>query len=111
MPLNCCIKAMSEDRVGREAAHDAISNDRQDSGLMNSDGQDQQWTQLEFELDSGEENAAVARAAGDPVYYCEDAYPDEMVREWPDGRKELVRVSYEGKVMRARPYPDEAAAP
>lgn len=77
---------------------------------MSSDGQNRMWKQLELEL--GRSDGEVARAdltPGDPVFYCEDAYPDEMVREWPDGHKELVRVSFEGRVVRARPYPAEKA--
>jgi hypothetical protein len=45
-------------------------------------------------------------AAGRPIYYCEDAYPDEMVRKWPDGRRELVKVTEAGNVWSIRPYPE-----
>ncbi|MBK4737825.1 hypothetical protein [Noviherbaspirillum pedocola] len=77
---------------------------------MKSDEQNRMWKQLELELvRSDGEVARADMAPGDPVYYCEDAYPDEMVREWADGRKELVRVSFEGKVVRARPYPKDTA--
>ena len=44
--------------------------------------------------------------AGRPIYYCEDAYPDEMVRKWPGGKRELVTVAYDGTVSRAKPYPE-----
>jgi hypothetical protein len=40
-----------------------------------------------------------------PIYYCEDAYPDEMVRQWPDGNRELVTLALDGTVLRAKPYP------
>ncbi len=43
--------------------------------------------------------------AGRPIYYCEDAYPDEMVREWPGGNRELVTVALDGTILRAKPYP------
>lgn len=42
--------------------------------------------------------------AGRPIYYCEDAYPDEMVRQWPDGNRELVTLALDGTVLRAKPY-------
>lgn len=32
-------------------------------------------------------------AAGHPIYYNDDRYPDALVRKWPDGRCELVKVS------------------
>jgi len=37
-------------------------------------------------------------AAGRPIYYCEDRYPDAMIRKWPDGRRELVHVDDAGLV-------------
>ena len=43
--------------------------------------------------------------AGRAIYYCEDAYPDEMVRQWPDGNRELVTLALDGTVLRAKPYP------
>lgn len=43
--------------------------------------------------------------AGHPIYYCEDEYPDEMVRKWPDGKLELVTIAYDGSISRARSYP------
>lgn len=48
--------------------------------------------------------------AGHPIYYCEDAYPDEMVRKWPDGHLELVTVTYDGSISRTRPYPETSRA-
>jgi hypothetical protein len=38
-------------------------------------------------------------AAGRAIYYGDEMYPDEIVREWPDGRRELVAVSAEGEVI------------
>jgi hypothetical protein len=37
-------------------------------------------------------------AAGRAIYYGDEKYPGEIVREWPDGRRELVAVSAEVKV-------------
>lgn len=39
-----------------------------------------------------------------PIYYCEDKYPNEMVREWPDGSLELVTVIYDGRISRTTAY-------
>lgn len=49
-------------------------------------------------------------AAGRPIYYCEDEYPDEMVREWPEGRRELVKVAQDGTILTARTHPKGARA-
>jgi hypothetical protein len=46
-------------------------------------------------------------AAGRPIYYCEDAYPDEIVRKWFDGRRELVKVTEAGNIWSIRPYPED----
>ncbi|HAT33012.1 MAG TPA: hypothetical protein DCW29_19855 [Janthinobacterium sp.] len=37
-------------------------------------------------------------AAGRPITYVDDEYPDELVRKWPDGRRELVDVAADGTV-------------
>ena len=46
--------------------------------------------------------AASHLLAGRPIYYCCDQYPLEIVREWPDGFRELVSVSSDGKVVKVR---------
>lgn len=46
---------------------------------------------LEGDNDDGQA-AKSHLAAGRPIYYCEDVYPDHMVRKWPDGRLELVNL-------------------
>lgn len=57
-------------------------------------------------MESDDGAAAKAHlAAGRPIYYCEDAYPDEMVRKWFDGRRELVKVTEAGNIWSIRPYP------
>ena len=43
-------------------------------------------------------------AAGFPIYYGDERWPDLVVREWPDGRRELVAVpdnDDEPRVVRA----------
>jgi len=59
-------------------------------------------------LDSPELEAAIANddgmaakqhlAAGRAIYYADDRYPEGLVKKYPDGRKQLVAVSAEGKV-------------
>lgn len=44
-------------------------------------------------------------AAGRPIYYCEDAYSEEMIRKWPDGRRELVKIDANGGVVVTRQLP------
>ena len=51
------------------------------------------------DLDDG----AAARAhlaAGRPITYTDDSFPDHMIRKWPDGRRELIDVDLRtGKVI------------
>jgi hypothetical protein len=37
-------------------------------------------------------------AAGRPIYYGDARYPEGLVKKYPDGRKQLVSVSADGKV-------------
>ena len=37
-------------------------------------------------------------AAGFPIYYCDDRYPDGVVKEYPDGHKELVTIGASEKI-------------
>jgi hypothetical protein len=65
-------------------------------------------TASEAFLDSPEFEAALANddgraasehlAAGYPIYYKDDRYPGGLIRKHPDGRKQLVSISAEGKV-------------
>jgi hypothetical protein len=36
--------------------------------------------------------------AGRPIYYCDDEFCDSLIREWPDGARELVIVDGDGKL-------------
>lgn len=57
------------------------------------------WADLEQALAQDDEQAAQSHlAAGRPVHYCDDRYPDAIMREWPDGRRELVVVDGDGHV-------------
>lgn len=56
------------------------------------------WTVFEWALANDDGAAAKEHlAAGRPIYYCDDKYPTEMVRKWPDGRRELVQVDETGE--------------
>jgi len=37
-------------------------------------------------------------AAGRAIYYKNEKYPGELVREWPDGRREIVVISAKREV-------------
>ena len=53
---------------------------------------------LENDVDAG--HAAKSHlAAGRPVYYCEDAYANYMIRKWPDGRRELVTLTSMNEIL------------
>jgi len=45
-------------------------------------------------LEAGDDSAARASlASGIPIYYAEESSPDsEIIKEYPDGRKELITV-------------------
>ncbi len=45
----------------------------------------------------GEEVRADARATGTPISYTEPAYGTDVIREWPDGRRE--RLKADGSVV------------
>ena len=61
------------------------------------------WADLEQALAQDDGHAAQSHlAAGRPVHYCDDCYPDAIVREWPDGRRELVAVDGDGQVRVVR---------
>ncbi|MBW8067789.1 MAG: hypothetical protein GJU73_10140 [Ferrovum sp.] len=65
-------------------------------------------TATESFLDSPEFEAALANddgqaakehlAAGRPIYYGDDRYPEGLIKEYPDGHRQLIAVSAEGKV-------------
>ncbi len=66
------------------------------------------WAEFIPDLDSDDGAAAKAHlAAGRPVHYCDDRYPDGVVRLWPDGRRDLVSVDFDDggtvPVVRALP--------
>lgn len=51
------------------------------------------------ELRQGDDSAARAHlAAGRPIYYHDQEH-DGLVREWPDGRIELVDVDEDGHII------------
>ncbi len=64
------------------------------------------WIEEEFNGDSSE--AEDVLADGVPIYYRDENYPGETIREYPDGRREIVKVilsedntSYEIVVVRS----------
>lgn len=51
------------------------------------------WKLFERTLARDDGQAAKSHlAAGRPIYYCDDRYPNDLVREWPDGSRELVAI-------------------
>ena len=49
------------------------------------------WKRFESALDSDEGDAAKAHlAAGRAIYIMEDAYPGKTIKEYPDGRRQIV---------------------
>ena len=73
---------------------------------MKEDQHNQIWEEIGREDDDG----AAAKshlAAGRPIYYCEDAYPNYMIRKWPDGRRELVTLTSMAEILAVVPLEDE----
>jgi len=62
----------------------------------------------DFERTLAHDDGAAAKshlAAGHPIYYCDDNYPDAMIKKWPDGRRELVNVDHTGHDVLIRVLP------
>ncbi len=47
----------------------------------------------------GENALADARRAGVPVYYMDDAFGDDIIREFPDGSRERIVRGEDGAVV------------
>ena len=47
----------------------------------------------------GERALADARKAGVPVYYMDDAFGDDIVREFPDGHRERIAPGKRGAAI------------
>lgn len=53
-------------------------------------------------LEADDDDGKTARshlAAGQWISYVDPAYPDEIVREWPDGRREFVELDDQGRIV------------
>lgn len=59
-----------------------LSSNAFESALFNDDGQ----------------AAKQHLAAGHPIYYVEPAYPGQIVRKFPDGRRQIVVMRGKGQV-------------
>ncbi|MCE1183901.1 MAG: hypothetical protein LWW81_16590 [Rhodocyclales bacterium] len=54
-----------------------------------------------FELSLAYDDGQAAKqhlAAGRPIYYGDDQYPEGLIRKYPDGHKQLVSVSEDGEI-------------
>lgn len=61
--------------------------------------EDEIFEEIDRSLERDDDDGQAAKshlADGRPIYYCEDAYPDAMLRKWPDGRRELVTYDADG---------------
>lgn len=61
------------------------------------------WNAVEYQLSQDDGRAAREHLeAGKPIFYCEDQYPSEVIRHWPDGKRDLGIVTDTGdfKVVR-----------
>ena len=53
-------------------------------------------------LDADDDDGEAARAhlaAGRWITYCDPDYPNDIIREWPDGRREFVEVDEKGQII------------
>lgn len=54
---------------------------------------------FEFSLAYDDGQAAKQHlAAGRPIYYGDDQYPEGLIRKYPDGHKQLVSVGMDGEI-------------
>jgi len=54
-----------------------------------------------FEMELATDDGLAAQqhlAAGRPIYYGDERYPNGLVKKYPDGRKQLVTVSAGGEI-------------
>lgn len=54
-----------------------------------------------FEIALASDDGLAAKqhlAAGRPIYYGDDCYPDGLIKKFPYGRKQLVAVSDAGEI-------------
>ena len=59
---------------------------------MTPEQERQFWEQFERDVNSDTGEAAKAHlAAGRPIYYGDPAYPNAVVKQYPDGHRQLVR--------------------
>jgi hypothetical protein len=59
---------------------------------MTGEQEHQFWEQFAHDLDNDSGEAAEAHMkAGRPIYYEDPDYPDQVVKQYPDGRRQLVR--------------------
>ena len=53
------------------------------------------WEKFESDLDVDTgETARAHLAAGRPIYYTDPAYPRQVVQQYPDGHRQLVRFDW-----------------
>ena len=57
------------------------------------------WEEMEQSFNEGDETSALEHLkAGFPIYYIEPDTPKGLqIKEYPDGRKELVRLNFSGE--------------
>ncbi|GGY03102.1 hypothetical protein [Paludibacterium paludis] len=73
-------------------------------GTMTPAEEQRFWKVFESTLANDDGQAAKMHlSAGRPIDYCDDRYPDDFIRKWPDGRRELVAVDGDGRVSVIRP--------
>ncbi|MET2530389.1 hypothetical protein [Ralstonia pseudosolanacearum] len=57
------------------------------------------WKRVEWVL--AHDNGEAARshlAAGNPIYCADENFPNGLVRQWPDGMRELVSIGRTGTI-------------
>lgn len=66
------------------------------SAIKPEDVNEQLWREIGRTVNGDDTAARALLAAGEPIYYCEDDTPDDLlIKEYPDGRRELIRFSWQ----------------
>ena len=77
-----------------------MSQEKADSNAILSQGEDYLLS-IEFVNALAHDDGLAAKqhlAAGRPIYYGDDRYPEGLIKEYPNGYRQIVAVDPDGKI-------------
>lgn len=61
------------------------------------------WAAFDRQMRKDDDSAAEEHLkAGYPIFYAEPRNPDELIRQWPDGRREIVALDENDEIVVVR---------